>query len=138
MREPMQQTCVKPCKRQSCTSGHKTCPPPPPPPRKPRLYRIEPLRDGGFSVTSTREPPEGAVLTIGVAYDTAGNPIKQWSPEDFRLDKMTVEIVGGDLVEQSGNKIQARSTGNEALKVKVQGFDPSRDLFVEASLSEDN
>jgi hypothetical protein len=51
---------------------------------------------------------------------------------------MTVEIEGGQLVEKSGNKIQARSTGNEGLKVKVQGFDPNRVLFVEASLSEDN
>ena len=103
------------------------------------LYRIEPLGDGGFSVTATREVPEGAVLTISVAYDTdGGNPIKNWQPADFRLDYMTVEIEGGQLVEKSGNKIQARSTGNEGLKVKVQGFDPNRDLFVAASLSEDN
>jgi hypothetical protein len=114
-------------------------PPPPPPPRRPRRYRIEPLGDGGFSVTATREVPKGAVLTIGVAYDIpGGNPIKNWQPADFRLDYMTVEIEGGDLVEKSDNKIQARSTGNEGLKVKVQGFDPQRDLFVEASLSEDN
>ncbi len=51
---------------------------------------------------------------------------------------MTVETDGGQLVEKSGNKIQVSSTGDETLKVKVQGFDPSRDLFVEASLSEDN
>jgi hypothetical protein len=103
------------------------------------LYRTEPLGNGGFSVTATREVPEGAVLTISVAYDTdGGNPIKNWQPADFRLDYMTVEIEGGQLVEKSGNKIQARSTGNEGLKVKVQGFDPNRDLFVAASLSEDN
>ncbi len=103
------------------------------------LYRIEPLGDGGFSVTATREVPEGAVLTISVAYHIdGGNPIKNWQPADFRLDYMTVEIEGGQLVEKSDNKIQARSTGNEGLKVKVQGFDPNRDLFVAASLSEDN
>jgi hypothetical protein len=103
------------------------------------LYRIEPLGDGGFSLTATREVPEGAVLTISVAYDIdGGNPIKNWQPADFRLDYMTVEIEGGQLVEKSDNKIQARSTGNEGLKVEVQGFDPNRDLFVEASLSEDN
>jgi hypothetical protein len=103
------------------------------------LYRTEPLGNGGFSVTATREVPEGAVLTISVAYDTdGGNPIKNWQPADFRLDYMTVEIEGGQLVEKSGNKIQARSTGNEGLKVEVQGFDPNRDLFVAASLSEDN
>jgi len=103
------------------------------------LYPIEPLGDGGFSVTATREVPEGAVLTISVAYYIdGGNPIKHWQPADFRLDYMTVEIEGGQLVEKSGNKIQARSTGNEGLKVKVQGFDPNRDLFVAASLSEDN
>ena len=79
------------------------------------------------------------MLTIGVAYDTpGGNPIKSWSPADFRLDYMTVEIEGGGLVEKFDNKIQARSTGNEGLKVEVRGFDPQRDLFVEASLSEDN
>ena len=103
------------------------------------LYRIEPLGDGGFSVTATREVPEGAVLTISVAYDTdGGNPIKNWQPADFRLDYMTVEIEGGQLVEKSDNKIQARSTGNEGLKVKVQGFDPNCELLIEASLSEDN
>ncbi len=114
-------------------------PPPPPPPKKPKLCRTEKLLPGGFSITCTRPVPEGQVLTIGVAYDIVrGNPLKNWQPADFRLDYMTVETDGGQLVEKSGNKIQVSSTGDETLKVKVQGFDPSRDLFVEASLSEDN
>jgi hypothetical protein len=119
--------------------GEIVPPPPPPPPKKPKLCRIEKLLPDGFSVTVIKEVPEGQVLTIGVAYDIpSGNPLKNWHPEDFRLDYMTVEIDGGDLVEKSNNKIKAKSEGDEALKVKVRGFDPNRDLFVEASLSEDN
>jgi hypothetical protein len=108
-------------------------------PKKPKLCRIEKLLPDGFSVTCTRPVPEGQVVTIGVAYDIPrGNPLTNWQPEDFRLDYMTVEMDGGQLVEKSDNKIQVSSTGDETLKVKVRGFDSNRDLFVEASLSEDS
>ena len=111
----------------------------PPIKRRVRPYTIAPLVGGGFSVTVNSEVPEGTVLTIDVAYDIPnGNPLKNWAPQDFRLDYMTVEVEGCNLTERSGNRITVASTGESLFKVSVRGFGSNRDLFVDALLSEDS
>ena len=111
----------------------------PPIKRRVRPYTITPLAGGGFSVTVNSEVPEGTVLTIDVAYDIPnGNPLKNWAPQDFRLDYMTVEVEGCNLTERSGNRITVASTGESLFKVSVRGFGSNRDLFVDVLLSEDS
>lgn len=111
-------------------------PPPPPPPSKKRLV-IRKLK-GGFEIAPGPDFGElrlPARLKVDVAYDIEyGNAFKEWQPYDFDLsenDSVNIEISGADY-ESEGQTIRLEITDPD-FDVRVQGFDPKRDIVVQAN-----
>jgi hypothetical protein len=122
-------------------------------PARPRRFRINRL-EGGFSL---RPPggdhggPDGEpsgdgvaaaaqtvfepfAVSIRAAYDVrSGSAINAWSPFDFDVAKrpIAVEHSGVEIRRREGKQIIAIVNQPE-FHVSVRGFDPNRDLFVEA------
>jgi hypothetical protein len=108
---------------------------PTPPPPKPQRFQINRIV-GGFSVTPGREgarPPSR--IEIRVAYDVRrGNPLTRYRPDDFRLDEppVTIERQGAFIVERGSNRL-VMAIHQKDFSLVVTGFDPNRDLFLQAS-----
>jgi hypothetical protein len=99
---------------------------------KPKSYRISRI-EGGF-VVRRGDAPRPESLEIVMAYDThRGNPFKRYDPADFQLDKggITVEYTGVDIKEYDSNRLKADVNGDD-FEIRVEGFDPNRDLIVNA------
>lgn len=62
---------------------------------------------------------------------TRGNPLKKWTRYDFELDKKPIQITksNADVVNNSGNRIEFKVL-NPEFEVKLEGFDPKRDLVI--------
>jgi len=102
----------------------------------PKPFRIE-KRVGGFAVL-----PNGGVrpdqfpmqLQIRCAYDVlSGNPYKRYSEYDFSFYRHPLQIAkeNADCWPTKGNELDvvARKTD---FKIEASGFDPNRDLIIEA------
>lgn len=106
------------------------------PPAMPKPFRIE-KRVGGFAIL----PDAGAQsdqfpmqLQIRCAYDVlSGNPYKRYSEYDFSFYRHPLQIdkVNADCWPTQGNEMDVIARGPE-FKIEVSGFDPNRDLIVEA------
>jgi hypothetical protein len=122
-------------------------------PTRPRRFRINRL-EGGFSLrppggddgSPGGEPSgdgaaaaaqtvfEAFAVSIRAAYDVrSGSAINAWSPFDFDVAKrpIAVEHSGVEIRRREGKQIIAIVNQPE-FHMSVRGFDPNRDLFVEA------
>jgi hypothetical protein len=106
------------------------------PPSTPKSFRIE-KRAGGFAIL-----PNGQVaadqfpmqLLIRCAYDVlSGNPYKRYSEHDFSFYRALFNIVkeNADCWPTQGNELDIIARGPD-FRVEVSGFDPNRDLIIEA------
>ncbi len=106
------------------------------PPPTPKPFRIE-KRVGGFAIL-----PNGGVrpdqfpmqLQIRCAYDIlSGNPYKRYSEYDFSFYRHPLQITkeNADCWPTQGNELDVIARKPD-FKVEVSGFDPNRDLIIEA------
>ena len=111
--------------------GSKTPPPPEPPMGSPQKVRVTKRQGGGFTVRLTEAGAGITQVDILTAYDTSrGNPFAKWSRDDFDVNDLNVEIVGGTLVERDSNRIVARVDNAAVFVLKVAGFDTNRDVRI--------
>src|SRR5690606_23267193 len=94
---------------------------------------------GGFTITpGNSSEPLPYAIEILVAYDIrAGNPIKKYTPDDFRFSdgEISLEAKGMHITTLKDNKIVAKALEPE-FKLQVNGFDLNRDLYVTARVRE--
>ena len=103
-----------------------------------RDFEIQDTQSGtGFRVriaTSATDPP--AYARLRVAYEVPrGNPLNQYSPNDFRLhgpralnmDMRGCQPIGSN--ERAGNELILRIDDPSKFSLTVQGFDPNRDVY---------
>ncbi len=95
--------------------------------------------DGGFSV-SHREGAAGVPdkIDIVVAYEVRrGNAFRHYQPADFELDKppITISAHSADVTDIAENRLVLVNL-KPGFRVRVCGFDSSRDLVVRAVASE--
>jgi hypothetical protein len=106
------------------------------PPPTPKPFRIE-KRVGGFAIL-----PDGGVradqfpmqLQIRCAYDIlSGNPYKRYSEYDFSFYRHPLQITkeNADCWPTLGNELDVIARKPD-FKIEVSGFDPNRDLIIEA------
>lgn len=110
--------------------------PPVIPPSKRRL--VVRKMHGGFAIEAGPDFDKfnlPAFLKIEVAYDVEyGNAIKAWDPLDFDLQidpGITIDVEGA-AEEIAGNTINLEIVDPD-FSVKVEGFDPHRDLVVQSN-----
>ncbi len=103
----------------------------------PKPFRIE-KRAGGFAILPNGHdvPPDQfpIQLQIRCAYDVlSGNPYKRYSEYDFSFFKHHIQIdkTNADCWPTQGNEMDVVARG-PGFKIEVSGFDPNRDLIVEA------
>lgn len=110
-------------------------PPIPNIPKKKKLYRID-SRHGGFSIKANSidgewDPFE---LRVRIAYDLLkGDPFAKFDRRDFDLAKehLKITLKGAELIERMSNEFRI-SASDKNFQVDVMGFDPNRDLIVDA------
>ncbi|HEY5713014.1 MAG TPA: hypothetical protein VIT38_14060 [Allosphingosinicella sp.] len=94
-------------------------------------------RNGGFAIvagTAAQKWAYPAQLRIRAAYDIIGaDPFKRWSPFDFEMDDKELELTlsGASLVSSKGNILRV-SVSSPDFRIEAGGFDPNRDILVEA------
>ncbi len=99
-------------------------------------FRIE-KRAGGFSIVpNTEMTPEVFPLKIHLrcAYDILnGNPFRRFSDDDFSFYKnsLKIEKTNADCWPTDPNEIDVEARTSD-FKIDILGFDPNRDLIVEA------
>lgn len=111
----------------------------PPPPPLPKPFLINRI-DGGFivaNVEGNRTPPSG--ILIRAAYHVRkGNPFKKYRPADFVFGKnIKMELSGAGRLETKDNTLKVKIDSSD-FKIRVTGFDPKRDVRVEAKVMEDD
>jgi hypothetical protein len=115
------------------------------PPSKPKPFRIE-KRKGGFAILPSR-PIDGfaypLMFRVRCAYDVlSGNPFKRFSDLDFDLFKahrgesragsaLSIITTNADCWQTEPNQLDIKANGPN-FKVEVVGFDPNRDIVIEA------
>ena len=57
----------------------------------------------------------------------------KWNSSDFTAGALDVDIVGGDIVSRSKNRIIVGIKNPKKFKLQVRGFDKNRDLRVRAT-----
>lgn len=111
-------------------------PPIPNLPTAPKAYRIAAKR-GGFAIKPAGGLSQEALpvlLKVRVAYDLlSGNPMKRFDPLDFRLDTPPIQIdhKGVAWTSPAPNSLEVQINDLD-FSVEVSGFDPNRDLLVDA------
>ncbi len=103
---------------------------------KPKPFRIE-KRAGGFSIlprSDSGERPESLKIHVRCAYDVlTGNPFKRFSDYDFSFfnGKLSIEKQNVDCWPTDPNAMDIETRAPD-FKIDVLGFDPNRDLIIEA------
>lgn len=113
-------------------------PPEPPPPPAARKFRIE-QQIGGFTVrgdVGLESQTLPRTLRLRLGYDLeGGNAVKEWDRFDFDLkpdDEAFAHEISGALAEMDGNEIRLEIS-EAGFAFTLTGFDPNRDLVVEAN-----
>lgn len=109
---------------------------PDPPPPRPRRYRISKNHKGFRILPGEVLIEESFRLIVRAAYNCRrGNPLKHWNKQDFRLDKLPIELSitgsGASTVECSDNRVVLLIDSSD-FDISVDGFDARRDLFLSA------
>lgn len=115
----------------------KKSPPKPKPPvptdieRRPALVTVTKQKDGFVVAATTGASQAGSFdLSIKCAYLVRfGDAFKEYAEYDFELEKGHVEAEGAASFVIKGNAIAVKGAGG-ALRVRVHGLDPNRDLDV--------
>lgn len=113
-------------------------PPTPPedlPPAKPRAFAVAPVASG-FTLRPTGLTPPPKTIVVRAAYETLrGNPFNQHHPADFDFSAEDSGLAyhgnGVDLRMEQPNLMRVEIT-NPDFQLSVTGFDPNRDLIVNA------
>jgi hypothetical protein len=107
------------------------------PPTTPRPFRIE-KRAGGFAILPNGPEETGDQfpmrLKIRCAYDVlSGNPYKRFSEYDFSFYRGMFDInkENASCLPIQANELEIVARGQD-FRVEVLGFDPNRDLIIEA------
>jgi hypothetical protein len=101
-----------------------------------KALQVQP-RNGGFAIIAGPAAKKWAFpasLRIRVAYDIIGaDPFKRWSPFDFDLDDtaLGIGLVDATIISRKGNVLKV-SVSSADFRVEATGFDPNRDILVEA------
>jgi hypothetical protein len=108
--------------------------PPIPPPREP-IIKFSQISGGFVAVLAPTAPPISTV-DISFAYDRQrGNPLKNWSPDDFVLEDLEITLTGGTRVaaeaERDSNHVTIAVTHQSTFRLEVRGFDKNRDVIAE-------
>lgn len=111
--------------------------PPKVPPLEPsaRAYRLTRLPDGFKLQDGTIEEEDlPVVIRVRVAYDVLrGNPFKRHNPADFDFTKKGVQVeTQGAAVTAPGADVLRIEVRHAHFVVNVSGFDPNRDLIIDA------
>jgi hypothetical protein len=102
----------------------------------PKPFRIE-KRVGGFAIlpdSGVRPDQFPMQLQIRCAYDIlSGNPYKRYSEYDFSFYRHPLQITkeNADCWPTLGNELDVIARKPD-FKIEVSGFDPNRDLIIEA------
>ena len=93
-----------------------------------------------LSGNGTRSTNPPAYARLRVAYEVPrGNPLNQYSPNDFRLHgvgALNVHMQGCQSIMQpksdvrAGNELSLQIDDPSQFTITVQGFDPHRDVYV--------
>lgn len=81
----------------------------------------------------------GRWLNVKLAYNIRrGSPLKNWQPDDFRLDgdAMAVKADGLSELRRTANRLWAK-IDREDFTLKVAGFDAARDVYVKATVDDE-
>jgi hypothetical protein len=101
-----------------------------------KAYRIA-AKKGGFAIRPGGGLTQDAlplIVKVKVAYDVlSGNPLKKYDPLDFRMDQAPITIApkGASYTNPAPNALEIEITDLD-FAVEVNGFDPNRDLLVDA------
>jgi len=99
------------------------------------LFKIERTRDG-FAVSMSDGQDVPYSIRIDLAYNSKKNPLSQYSPLDFELDKLPISIKYEKCsCEGEKNRLVVKNI-EEDFKVTVMGFDIHRDLYIKAEVVE--
>jgi len=83
----------------------------------------------GFSISLTEEGYDVTAIECKCAYDTRkGNAFRKWTPDDFNLKKMPLEVIGGSLTKREGNVLVVQIENPAIFVMHVRGFDLNRDV----------
>jgi len=125
----------KPRSKQSAQKGTNAGPKNLPPPR-PKPFRID-KHAGGFSIVPSPEMPADVFplkIHLRCAYDVLnGNPFRRFSDDDFSFykDGLKIEKTNADCWPTDPNEIDVEARSSD-FRIDIVGFDPNRDLIVEA------
>jgi hypothetical protein len=124
-------------RRKQRDGGEGAVPPPTPPPQPPpsglRIGRTA----GGFRVSAGPDTLPGDVYEVRAAYDQRrGNPLNGWSELDFTFDTLVHTLAGGSIRSSTGNVVELEVADPTFFELRVEGFDPNRDLVVMATRAE--
>lgn len=107
-------------------------PPAPPPPPEKTPFRLQ-QRAGGFTVTGIKDRPPPKEIRVRAAYEVRrGDAFKRYDPQDFDFSSSTHVDVVGARVKSSAENVMVIEVSAPDFDVKVTGFDPNRDLKVQA------
>jgi hypothetical protein len=109
-------------------------------PKRARRFSLQKIING-FAIGSPAdgvEPPK--TIDVQIAYDSRrGNPFKKYQKEDFDLSSKSIRIEseGAEIKSKSGNRLVVEIL-NGKFRIEVSGFDPNRDLRIEARADSEN
>lgn len=95
--------------------------------------------EGGFILEGSDSVSEGQRLVVEMAYRTSrGNPLRNYNPLDFELQKRPIEIRQTGVVDlrSKGNRLEFE-VEEIGFSIRVTGFDKRRDLFIRVISHED-
>lgn len=94
--------------------------------------RISPV-SGGFTLCLSKKH-KIIDIQVEMAYARVrGSSFSKWNSSDFTASALDVDIVGGDIVSRSKNRIIVGIKNPKKFKLQVRGFDKNRDLRVRAT-----
>lgn len=106
---------------------------PPLPEAKPQRFRVSTF-EGGFALVSSGSLPQPEYIDVSAAYDVrSGSPMKRFHPSDFQFFKsIKLSGTGLEIESREANSVRLRVKSRD-YRLKVEGFDPNRDLIVKAT-----
>lgn len=117
-------------------SGDETPPTPltpPPSKQKVRMSKVE----GGFSLHLTEHGQQLVAIRCICAYNTRkGDPFAKWTLDDFNIQRMSIEVMGGTLEGLENNSIEVKVSDPENFVLHVRGFDMNRDIATTIRIAE--
>jgi hypothetical protein len=100
---------------------------------KPQTTVITKAGGTGFRLRFNELNKADTEYLIRAAYDTTrGDPFTNWSPLDFNLTELRLDIDGIEVLDLEPHAVRVRVLSAEGGTVEIRGFDRFRDLIVRA------